>query len=165
MQGKVTALTIDGLQISLGITARFALRPADLPRLHRYVGPDYRNTVVWSDIVAALRHVVRQFKPDELRVLGESALATKVDAEAEHSVTTHWIDLDRVLITNITFPERLQDAIQDKLVQEQNMLSYDYLIKQAELEQRRRAIEAKGIQEFENIAHISILKWRGIEAT
>jgi regulator of protease activity HflC (stomatin/prohibitin superfamily) len=165
MHGKVTALTIDGLQISLDITARFAPRAGDLPRLHRYVGPGYRNTVVWPDVVAALRHLIRQFKPKELSVLGESALAAKVNAAATESVAVHWVDLDRVLITDITFPQQLQEAIQDKLVQEQKVLSYDFLLKQAELERQRRSIEAKGIREFESIAQVPILKWRGVEAT
>jgi len=45
------------------------------------------------------------------------------------------------------------------------MLAYDYRLKSAELEKKRLTIEAQGIQKFEEISNISILKWRGIDAT
>jgi regulator of protease activity HflC (stomatin/prohibitin superfamily) len=165
MHDTAEVLTIDGLQVSLDVTARFAPRAADLPMLHRSVGARYKETVVWPDVVAAVRHVIRQFKPDELQVLGEAELARKVDAAAREAVQSHWVDLDRVLITRITLPERLQLEIQEKLVQEQKALAYDSILKQAEQERHRRIIEADGIREFENRSHVSMLKWRAVEAT
>jgi prohibitin 1 len=155
MHGTVPVLTSDGLQLALDVTVRFAPRAADLPMLHRSVGSKYRETVLWPDVVAAMRHFVRQFKPDELRVLGESGLAANIDAEAREAVRKHWVDLDRVLITRIALPERLDAEIQEKLAQEQKAIAYDYLLKQAEMERRKRAVEADGIREFEVRSHVS----------
>ncbi len=165
MHDNIEVLTADGLQVSLGVTVRFAPRPADLPMLHKHVGPLYKNPVVWPDVAEAVRHVVRQFRPDDLRVMGEAGLAAKIDAEARAAVQRHWVDLDRVLITRITLPQRIQADIQEKLAQEQRALAYDYILKQAEMERQRRLIEADGISQFEKRARVSILKWRGIEAT
>jgi regulator of protease activity HflC (stomatin/prohibitin superfamily) len=165
MHNTVAVLTADGLEVSLDVTARFAPRAADLPMLHRSVGPRYRETVVWPDVVAALRQVIRQFKPDELRVLGEAGLSTKVDDAARSAVQSHWVDLDRVLITRIALPERLSAEIQEKLAQEQKALAYEFILKQAEMERQKWSIEADGIREFEERSRISMLKWRGIQAT
>ena len=59
----------------------------------------------------------------------------------------------------------LEDAINDKLVAEQSALSYEYRIRSESDEARRREIEARGIRNFELLSGISILRWRGIQAT
>jgi regulator of protease activity HflC (stomatin/prohibitin superfamily) len=133
--------------------------------LHRKVGPDYREKVVWPDVVSVVRHVIRQYKPEDLHVLGEEKLSAQINAAAKAAIEPYWIDLDQILITKIRLPERIQNAIQEKLAQEQKVLTYDFLLKQADLEKQKRMIEAEGIREFEARSHVSILKWRGIEVT
>jgi regulator of protease activity HflC (stomatin/prohibitin superfamily) len=165
MHDVVSVLTTDGLQVSVGVTARFRPRAADLAMLHQMVGPRYKDTVVWPDVVAAVRHVIRQLKPEQLRIIGETDLAAKIDAAARDAVQKHWVDLDRVLITQITLPERLRAEIEEKLAQEQKAISYEYILRQAEQERQKRMIEADGIRAFEERSHISFLKWRGVEAT
>ncbi|MBB6254535.1 prohibitin family protein [Nitrospirillum iridis] len=165
MHGTVETLTADALRVSVDVTARFAPRATDLTTLHQTVGPRYRETVVWPDVVEAVRHVIRQLKPDDLRVLGEVELAGKVDAAAREAIQKHWVDLDRVLITRIALPDRLDAEIQDKLAEEQKLLAYQYILKQAEQQNQKWQIEADGIRQFEEKSHISMLKWRGIEAT
>jgi regulator of protease activity HflC (stomatin/prohibitin superfamily) len=165
MQEDVTVLTRDGLEVSMTVTARFAPRRETLPLLHQKMGPDYRDTVVWPDVLAAVRSVVRQFKPEDLRVLGEEKLSEQINAAAKADISPYLVDLDRILITKVHLPETVQNAIQEKLAQEQKVLTYDFLLKQAELEKQRRLVEADGIREFEALSHVSILKWRGIEVT
>ena len=165
MHGTMEVLTLDGLQVSLAVTARFAPRRRDLPMLHRMVGPDYKQVVVWPDVVTAVRHVIRQMKPEELRILSERDLARRINIAARQEVQDHWIDLDEVLITRITLPQPVEAAIQEKLAQEQKAIGYQFLIQQADLERQRRMIEAEGIRDFEARSHISFLKWKGIEAT
>jgi regulator of protease activity HflC (stomatin/prohibitin superfamily) len=165
MQDEVTVLTTDGLEVAMNVTARFVPRAAQLPLLHRKVGPDYRDKVVWPSVVSAVRHVIRQYKPEDLQVLGEEKLSAEVNAAAAAATAPYWVDLDQILITKVRLPERVQSAIQEKLAQEQKTLTYDFLIRQAELEKRKRTIEAESISEFEARSHVSILKWRGLEVT
>lgn len=164
MHDTVDVLTSDGLSVSLGVTARFAPRLDALTVLHRRVGPGYRTTVVWPDVVAAVRHVVRQFKADDLRVIGEADLGARVDGAAHDAVEAHWVTLDRVLITAIKLPERVEAEIERRLVEEQKALAAPSLLRQAEAERQRRQVEAEGIREFEARAQIPILKWRGLDA-
>lgn len=165
VSGEVTVLTRDGLKVMLALTARFAPRAHDLAALHKSVGPRYREVVVWPDVVAAVRQVVRQFKPDELRVLGEAALSEQIDAAARAAIETHWVTLDRVLVTRITLPPRLEAAIEDKLAEEQKVAAMGFSLQLAELEGRKRQIEAVAIRAFETLSGISMLKWRGLDAT
>ncbi len=164
MHDTVHVLTSDGLQVSMKVTVRFAPRADQLTILHRSVGPRYRETVVWPDVIAAVRHVVRQFRPEDLSVLGEAELAGRVEEAARRSVRGHWVTLDRVLVTEITLPPRVQAQIQEKLADEQKALAAPFILKQAELRRQSWRIEAEGAREFADRAHVSLLQWRSIDA-
>lgn len=164
MRDTVSMMTSDGLQVSMKVTVRFAPLPDELTVLHRSVGPKYRQTVIWPDVIAAVRHVVRQFKPEDLTVLGEAELAAKVEAAARNSVQGHWVRLDKVLITEINLPPRVQAQIQEKLADEQKALAGPFQLRQAELRRQSWRIEAEGAREFEDRAHVSLLKWRSVDA-
>jgi regulator of protease activity HflC (stomatin/prohibitin superfamily) len=160
----VQVLTSDGLDVTLDVTVRYAPNPNALTVLHQRVGPNYYMTVIWPDIAAAVRHVVREFKPEDLPVVGEAKLGALIDSAARESVHGHWVDLDRVLITRIALPDRVEAQIEEKLAEEQKALTAPYVLQQAELERQRWAIEADGISDFERRSHISMLKWKGLEA-
>jgi regulator of protease activity HflC (stomatin/prohibitin superfamily) len=69
----------------------------------------------------------------------------------------------------VELPIQISEAIQKKLKQEQESLEYDFKITKEIKEAERKKIEAKGIQEFQDIVTLGIsnklLKWKGIEAT
>ena len=165
VQDTYEVLTSDGLQVAVDVTTRFQPRAADLPVLHRSVGPGYKEIVVRPGVAAALRQVVRRFKPDDLTVVGETGLANMIASVAHDNIDAYAINLDAVLVTRIAFPKRVEDEIQEKLAQEQKALTTRYILEQTEAERQRRLVEAEGIRGFEDRSHVSILKWRGIEAT
>lgn len=157
MHGKADVRTSDGLHVAMDVTIRYRPRAADLPTLHQAVGPRYRETVLWPDTIAALQQIVRHFKPEELTASGETDLAQRVEAAARQSIQGHWVDLDRVLITRVTLPERVQAQIQEKLADEQKVLS-------ASLKRQTWLIEAEGAREFQERTGTALVKWRSVDA-
>lgn len=157
MHGKADVLTSDGLHVAMDVTIRYRPRADDLTMLHQTVGPRYRETVLWPDTIAALQQIVRRFKPDELTVRGETDLAQGVETAARHSVERHGVDLDRVLITRVTLPERVQAQIQEKQADEQKVLS-------ASLKRQTWLIEAESAREFQALTGTPLLKWRSVDA-
>jgi len=80
-------------------------------------------------------------------------------------LTGNDVILDQVLLTGLVLPKSVATAIQEKLVHEQEMQAYAFLLEREKKEKRRKRIEAEGIADFEKNANISILKWQGIKAT
>lgn len=157
MHGKADVRTSDGLHVAMDVTIRYRPRAEDLTVLHQAVGPRYRETVLWPDTIAALQQIVGHYKPEELTVSGETNLAQRVEAAARQSVNQHWVDLDRVLITRVILPERVQTQIQEKLADEQKVLA-------ASLKRQTWLIEAEGAREFQARTGTSLVKWRSIDA-
>lgn len=157
MHGKADVRTSDGLHVAIDVTIRYRPRASDLTMLHQAVGPRYRETVLWPDTIAALQQVVGSFKPEDLTVSGQSGLAQRVEAAARQSVERHWVDLDRVLITRVTLPERVQAQIQEKLADQQKVLA-------ASLRRQTWLIEAEGAREFQARTGTALVKWRSVDA-
>lgn len=157
MHGKADVRTSDGLHVAVDVTIRYRPRANELTQLHQAVGPRYRETVLWPDTIAALQQVVGGFKPAELTASGEAGLARRVEAATRRSVERHWVDLDRVLITRVTLPERVQAQIQEKLADEQKVIS-------ASLKRQTWLIEAEGAREFQARTGTPLVKWRGVDA-
>lgn len=157
MHGKADVRTSDGLHVAIDVTIRYRPRANELTLLHQAVGPRYREIVLWPDTIAALQQVVGGYKPEELTVAGQPDLAQRVEASARQSVERHWVDLDRVLITRVTLPERVQAQIQEKLADEQKLLA-------ASLKRQTWLIEAEGAREFQARAGTQLVKWRSVDA-
>lgn len=157
MHGKADVRTSDGLHVAMDVTIRYRPRASDLTQLHQAVGPSYRETVLWPDTIAALQQIVGRYRPEELTVSGETDLAQRVEAAARQSVDQHWVDLDRVMITRVMLPERVQTQIQEKLAEEQKVLA-------ATLKRQTWLIEAEGAREFQARTGTPLVKWRSIDA-
>ena len=70
-----------------------------------------------------------------------------------------------VKLHSLALPPKVQAAINSKLVHEQMEQSYAFRLVLEEKEKLRKRLEAEGIRDFEEISGISILQWKGIEAT
>ena len=81
----------------------------------------------------------------------------------------NFISLKDILITTVVLPESIQAAIERKLEQKQKVEEYEFRVETEKLESERKAVEARGIAEFQRIVAPQItesyLRWRGIEAT
>jgi len=79
------------------------------------------------------------------------------------------VELVDALITNVTLPALVQQAIERKEEQQQIQQEYEFRLLREGQESNRKRIEAEGIRDFQRIIQSGItdqyLKWRGIEAT
>jgi regulator of protease activity HflC (stomatin/prohibitin superfamily) len=79
------------------------------------------------------------------------------------------IEMKDLLIRSITLPDKIKQAIEDKLQQQQEALAYQFRLDREESEADRRRIEAQGIADYNRIISASltdrILKQKGIDAT
>lgn len=79
------------------------------------------------------------------------------------------IEMVDVLISEVSLPARVREAIEKKEEQQQVQQEYVFRIEREKLESTRKRIEAEGIRDFQQTVQAGIsdnyLRWRGIEAT
>jgi regulator of protease activity HflC (stomatin/prohibitin superfamily) len=162
---QVVVLSSNGLPITVTYSCRFHPFPSSLPDLHQRYGPQYTDTLVRPEVISALRVVIGNYRPEDIYARDEAGLLDEIFTALQANLTNHDVVVQDILIKELRLPRTLETAINDKLIQEQQALMYEFKLKSEEGERQRRIIEAQGIQAFESISKLSILKWRGIEAT
>ena len=161
----ITLLAQNGLPISVTYSSRYYPHPDTVASLHQRYGPNYSENVVRPEVVGALREVIGNYRPEDIYARDEEGLLDEVYTVLQSNTMNHFIVLQDILIKELRLTPELENAINDKLVQEQEALAYEFRLRLEESERERKRIEAQGIRDFEQIAMIPILQWRGLEAT
>jgi prohibitin 2 len=182
------ALSRNGLPVRVTASVRF--RPAGSPfehtvnrgsagenslgKLHKRIGPDYRDKVVVPVVAAVIRQVIGRYNPEDVYHLQPEAIQDEIvsgiaDRRNKAMFTDEQsIEIIDVLLEKTTLPEGVRVAIEKKMAEEQAMLAYDYTVHKEQKEAERKTIEAQGIRRFQDIMGKGIdpgyLQLKSIEA-
>jgi regulator of protease activity HflC (stomatin/prohibitin superfamily) len=165
---SINVLTLDGLTVGVKYSVRYYLEKDTLPLLHQRVGPDYLNVVVRPEVRSVIRTVFGQYKPEEIYTT-QKAIQERISALSKDHLGARFVSLDDVPIESVTLPQRISDAIEAKMAQQQLDEEYVYRLSIATKEADRKRIEAAGIRDYNNAVNPSltpsVLYWQGILAT
>lgn len=166
---QMEVLSTNGLNIKMDVTVRVNPKYDKIGELHEQFGRDYLNTLVRPEVRSSVRKVIGRFTEEELYSTKRDTVQQLIRADIEAALARNFIDLREALIRDITLPEKVKAAIENKLEAEQAALKYEYLLQQEELEAERKITEARGKAEANRILNASltekILTDKGIEAT
>ena len=166
---KMKVLSSNGLEIQIDASAWYEPVYKELGNLHQSLGKGYLQRVIQPAIRSAARSVIGRYTPDDLYSTKRDAIQVEIFEETKKILDKQYVQLNEVLVRDVTLPPTIKDAIERKLKQEQESLEYEFKIDKARKEAERKEIEAKGISQFQKIITRTItpqlLKWKGIEAT
>ena len=165
---KLQVLAANGLSLSLDTTVRFHVKPDEVAQLHRQVGANYYDVILGPVLRSQARRVVGRYNPEEIYSTKREIIEREMRQAIEKAITGNHIVLEAVLVRNVELPPMLQQAIVDKLTEEQNALRMKFVIDHEKEEAERKKIEASGIAAFQDIVAAkitdSLLRWKQIEA-
>ncbi len=168
MKDSVSVLSVNGLTITAEISIRYRPNYDIVGLLHKNVGPNYLNVVIIPEIQAVVRTIIGQYTPEEIYQTQKS-IAEQIVKESYIQVEERYISLDDVLIKRIVLPEKIKNAIEAKLEQQQKAQEYDFRLQREVKEAERKKIEAEGIAKFHSIIQPTLtedmLTYQGILAT
>jgi regulator of protease activity HflC (stomatin/prohibitin superfamily) len=165
----IQALSSNGLSIGLDASIRWHPEGDKLAGLHVIYGPDYYRKLVQPELRSAVREIVGQYTPEELYSTRRTELQETIFAQVRDAVALNDVIVDAILIRDISLPEQIRTAIEDKLKEEQEAERYEFTLIKERLEAQRKEIEANGQAEYQRIITRSLssqfLRFKGIEAT
>ena len=187
------AISKDGVNVRAQISMRYQLLHNPVAVLHKFIGPDYLNSVLNPEIGSQAREIISQYTARgglyvaRGRFRSKSATARKralsanlnklVQPEAmEQPDPKHYNDFlqDAIqildtLVLSIELPPEIVAAINRQTEQYYMIQEYKFRVQREAEESRRKQIEADGIAAFQKTVSQGIsdsyLRWRGIEAT
>ncbi len=166
---KMSVLSSNGLEIKLDASVLYQATTKTVALLHQTRGEQYEDDVIIPAIRSATRSVVGRYTPEQLYSTKRDAIQTEIFEETKKILEPQYIQLNSVLVRDVTLPPTIKEAIERKLKQEQESLEYEFRLVTAQKEAEKQIIEAKGKANANQILSASltdkILQDKGIEAT
>lgn len=166
---KMEVLSKNGLSIKIDLSFRYNPVHEKIGYLHDEIGRNYVERIIKPEIRSVTREVIGNYLPEELYSTKREAIEDEIEELTRAKIEEKYLTLDAILIRDVTLPQTLRTAIEQKLKQEQESLEYEFKIDKARKEAERKEIEANGIAKFQRIVNQTItpqlLKWKGVEAT
>ncbi|MGB2135996.1 MAG: prohibitin family protein, partial [Flavobacteriaceae bacterium] len=168
-EGNMQVLSSNGLEISLDVSVLYQPVYNELGLLHKTKGENYVNIVLIPQIRAVARSVVGRYTPEQLYSTKRDAIQNEIYEETKKNVESQHIQLNAVLVRDVSLPLAIKEGIERKLIQEQEALEYEFRLEKAKQEAEKQRVEAEGKAAANRILSASItkmiLKEKGIEAT
>lgn len=175
---EATAASKDLQTVSAKIAVNYHLQGDSAPRIYREVGVDYVNRILSPAIQESVKASTAQYTAEELITKREFVRET-IKTLLLAKMQPRGIVVEDVLITNFDFSKSFNDAIENKVTQEQNALAAKNKLLQIDYEAQQRVTQAKGEAEAiriqaeaiqaqggkEYVQLQAIAKWNGILPT
>ena len=166
---KMKVLSSNGLDILLETSTWYLPKANELGKLHQEIGESYLERIIKPALRSAARSVVGRYTPEQLYSSKRDVIQNEIFEETKKILEDQYIQLNEVLVRDVTLPPTIKDAIERKLKQEQESLEYEFRLVTAEKEAEKQRIEAQGKADANRILSASltdkILQDKGIEAT
>ena len=165
---KVDVLTEDGMYIDVQAAIHYRPDTSRIAMLHEHIGPDYLMRVVRPIVIKNTREIFGRYRHQQI-YNEEEYIQDQVIRESIFDLKARYVTLLDIPFHYIHLPKALSDAIEDKLMHEQIVKKYDYMIASERKEAIRKQIEAVGIRDFQRTVTQGItqdyLIYKGIKAT
>jgi len=163
----IITLSMDGLTLKLDVTVWYRLSEADAPNLLRTIGIEYVEKIVRPATRTALRDVSVMFSATDIYSTKRDDFITEITKKLEKSFEGRGIILERVLLRNVELPQKVKEAIDEKISAEQRAQQMVYTLQKEKQEAERKRVEAEGIATAQKIISNTIspqyLQWKYIE--
>jgi prohibitin 2 len=141
---SLTALTSDGLPVTLDLSIRFHVDPDNVWRLHKQIGPDFIDRVVRPQARSIARMTFAGFPVIDVYSGKRQAIVDGISTQLREKFQKNYLVLDEVLLRDIRFPPEFQATIEQKQVAQQAAEQMVYELQRAELEKQQKIVQAQG---------------------
>lgn len=166
---QMKVLSSNGLDIQLDATIWYQPQQEKLGNLYKEKGVNYLETIIRPALRSATREVVGRYTPEEIYSSKRAIIQKEIFDETKLILDSQYVQINQVLVRDVTLPQTIRDAIERKLRQEQEALEYEFRLIKAKKEAEKQIIEAEGKAKSNRILSASlndkILQDKGIEAT
>lgn len=153
---SISAMTKEGLDVSIDFTALYRLQEAKASDIYREVGMDYVEKIIRPEIRGVIRDVVSQYEAKELYSEKRQEASGRMLSLLKEKIEGRGIFIEESVIRNVQLPPSLTKAIQEKLASEQEAQRYDFVLDREKKEADRKRIEAEGQRDAQKIIDESL---------
>lgn len=142
----VSALTSDGQQIRVGLTARFMIQPGKAAWILQNLGSEreFVEKVVKTEIRGSGRRVPTKFAAYDLYTKRSYDAQQALFDEIAPKFQANGLILDEIVIRNITFTPEYAKTLEEKQIALENITTEKNKLEQEKIRKEQKIVEAEG---------------------
>lgn len=141
-QSDQTAASKDLQIVTTTVAVNFHLVPDEVNKLYQDVGLAYEDRIVAPAIGEAVKATTAQYTAEEL-ISKRSEVSAKVKEALAEKLSTYFMALDEINITEFKFSNEYNNAIEQKQIAEQNALKAKLDLQRITVEAQQKIEQAK----------------------
>jgi regulator of protease activity HflC (stomatin/prohibitin superfamily) len=152
----IRVLTSDGLEVVIDLTVLFRLNELEAPRIVQEIGIDYVNKIVRPVSRTKIRDNAVYYQAVELYSTKRDEFQNKIYHSLDSLFKTRGLELEQLLVRNITLPASVKGSIEQKIQAEQDAQKMTFVLQKERQEADRKRVEAQGISDYQKIINTTL---------
>lgn len=141
---EVLSTSTKDMQIvnNIRVSINYQINGKQATELYKTVGVNYKNTILEPAIQETIKGVISKYTSEEL-VTKRSEISLDINSTLNDRIKNYGINSVSVAINNFDFSEAYNQAIEQKAVSEQNVLTSQQELEKAKVEAEKKIVEAE----------------------
>ncbi len=152
----IRVLTSDGLEVIIDLTVLYRVQANEAPRLIRQTGFNYKDKIVRPVTRTKIRDNSVYYTAIDLYSTKRDEFQTRIYKTIEDNFKMRGLVLEQLLVRNITLPNRVKAAIEEKINAEQEAQKMMFVLQKERQEAERKRVEAQGIADYQRIINTGL---------
>jgi len=147
----IRVLSSDGLEVTIDLSVLYRVTPSKTPFILQNLGADYVEKIVRPIARTAIRDNAVSYEAVALYSTKRQEFQDKIFRTISNSFAKNGIELQQVLVRNISLPASVKASIESKINAEQDAQKMQFVLQKERQEADRKRVEAQGIADYQKI--------------
>ena len=147
----IRILSSDGLEVTIDLSVLFRLKADQAPFVLQNIGADYVDKIVRPVSRTAIRDNAVYYEAVALYSTKRQEFQDKIYKTISESFAKRGIELQQLLVRNITLPQSVRTTIESKINAEQDAQKMQFVLQKERQEAEQKRIQAQGIADYQRI--------------
>jgi regulator of protease activity HflC (stomatin/prohibitin superfamily) len=147
----IRVLSSDGLEVTIDLSVLYRVTPTRAPYILQNIGSDYQDKIVRPITRTAIRDNAVNYAAVDLYSDKRQEFQYKINKTISESFAKSGLEVQQILVRNISLPESVRQSIESKIQAEQDAQKMQFVLQKEKQEADRKRIEAQGIADYQKI--------------
>ncbi len=147
----IRVLSSDGLEVTIDLSILYRVNPSKAPYIYQNIGQDYQDKIVRPETRTAIRDNAVAYAAVDLYSTKRQEFQFKINKTISESFEKNGLEVQQILVRNITLPESVRQSIESKIQAEQDAQKMQFVLQKERQEADRKRVEAQGIADYQKI--------------
>jgi regulator of protease activity HflC (stomatin/prohibitin superfamily) len=147
----IRVLSSDGLEVTIDLSVLYKVNPENAPYIMQNIGENYIDKIVRPISRTVIRDNAVNYTAVDLYSAKRQEFQDKINRTITASFAKRGLEMQQILVRNITLPASVRASIESKINAEQDAQKMQFVLQKERQEAERKRVEAQGIADYQKI--------------